>query len=92
MVAIEELYNEIMENNIDLALVGEIELGDECIKWVYDGLGNFSTEMDEHLNDVHEADMEIIGDFLSEKKIEDYFYFGLQEINDTIISSYIYED
>lgn len=91
MTTIDELHNDILENNIDLTLVGEIELIDECIKWVYDGIGNFSTEMDEHLNDVLEADKEIIEDFLIDNKIIDYFYFGIPEINDTIISIYIYE-
>ena len=92
MITIDDLFEMLLNNNIDLALIGDIELEDESIKWSYDGLGSAPVEMEEHLEDTFETDKETINDFLYDKKIEENFYFGQPEIGETFIASYIYEE
>jgi hypothetical protein len=92
MITIDELYDMLMESNIDLALVGDITLEDECIKWSFDGLGCITCDAEEHLEDIFSGDAETIDDFLLDKNLGDNFYFGQPEINDTIITVYIYEE
>lgn len=92
MKTIDELYDILMESNIDLALVGDISLEDESIKWFYDGLGCVTCDIDEYLKDIFNTDAETIEDFLLDKNLDDYFYFGQPEINDTMIIVYMYEE
>lgn len=92
MKTIDEFYDMLKESNIDMALVGEINLEDESIKWSYDGLGCITCDIDEHLKDIFDTDMETIKDYLLDEKLDDCFYFGQPEINDTIISVYMYEE
>ena len=76
----------LLENNVDMALVGEISLEDESIKWLYDGLGCIACDVDEHLDDILETDTETINDFLTDNNLNDYFYIGQPEINNTIFN------
>ena len=85
-MSILELHDSLLENNIDLDLIGEISIeNDELIKWEYDGLGKTGKGMEEHLTDVFEADREIIEDFLVDKKINDYFFINEPHYDESYI-------
>ena len=89
---IDDLYNKLLEDNVDMSLLGEIEIEEESIKWVYDGLGKDTAEMDEHLEECWETDQDTLEEYFLENKIDTNFYFGQPDIDETIISVYIYEE
>lgn len=89
---IEDLYNKLLEDNVDMSLIGEIDIEEESIKWVYDGLGKDIAEMDEHLEECLETDKDTIDEYLLENKLDTKFYFGQPDVDETIISFYIYEE
>ena len=92
---ISELFDIINENNVDLQLVGEVELNDfdENIKWSYDGLSNGHNfdNMDAHLQVIYEGDQEVIEEFLNEKNLIDDFMILLPDNDDTVINFLILE-
>lgn len=87
-----DLFDYLMEDNIDLHLMGEISCDDEEINWIYDGLGNTNGGMETHLIDVYEEDREILNNFIFEKKQEGYFFIHEPEINESFITFKISED
>jgi len=89
---IDNLYNKLLEDNVDMSLMGEIEIEEESIKWIYDGLGKDVSEMKEHLDECLEIDKDTIDEYLIENKLDTKFYFGQPDIDETIISVYIYEE
>ena len=91
-MSIDDLYDNLLNNNVDMELSGEIEIEEESIRWTYDGLGKVFTEMEEHLEETLYMDRDTLDEFLTENKVVDKFYFGQPEINDTTIALYIYEE
>ena len=91
-MGIGELYDCIFENNVELQLVGEIELNEnEELKWFYDGLGDSCEDMDAHLQDLQEEDMDVLDEFMRENKFSDDFIFLLPEFDDTYVSFLVVE-
>ena len=85
-MSILELYDMLLNNNIDLDLVGDISIeNDELIKWEYDGLGKSDKNIQEHLSDVFDADKEIIEDFLYDNNIEDYFFINEPQFDESYV-------
>jgi hypothetical protein len=91
-MSIDDLYDNLLNDNVDMTLSGEIEIEEESIRWTYDGLGKVFTEMEEHLGETLDTDRDTLDEFLLENKVTDKFYFGQPEINDTTIALYIYEE
>lgn len=88
-----ELYDLLLDNNIDLDLVGEITYDNSgFIKWEYDGLGKTEKGMEEHLEDVFEADREIIEDFLADKKIDNYFMINQPNFDESYAFFHLTEE
>ena len=89
---IAELYEFILESNLDLKLVGSLELSDaDDIKWFYDGLTDIPEDMETHLNDIYDTDLETLNDFLIDEKINEDFYTVTPEISESYISFSIVE-
>ena len=59
---------------------------------VYDGLGKDVADMDEHLEECLETDNDTLDEYFVENKVDTKFYFGQPDIDETIISVYIYEE
>jgi len=89
---IEDLYNFILESNLELKLVGSIELSeDDEIKWDYDGLADIPDNMQTQLMDIYNCDLETLNDFLIDEKLNDDFRTIPPEISDSYISFTIIE-
>lgn len=84
-----EFYNIIYDNNIDLQLIGNIELIDDQIKWEYDALGDEYIDLETHLVSIYEIDYEIIKDYIEEKKLDAYITILPPEFDDIYVSFYI---
>ena len=83
-----ELYDLLLDNNNELDLVGEITYDNSgFIQREYDGLG-----MEEHLEDVFEADREIIEDFLADKKIDNYFMINQPNFDESYAFFHLTEE
>lgn len=88
-----ELFNKILENNIDLDLIGDISYDDDdYIVWEYDGLGKCDDNMEEHLLDVYETDKEILEDYLVDLELEDYFFIHEPNFDESFTYFHITED
>lgn len=90
-MTISDLYDSMLDNNIDMKLVGEVSCDDETIKWEYDGLGKLVDDMETHLTSIYETDKETISDFFSEKNIEDSFFISELNIDESFITFEITE-
>lgn len=91
-MSISELYDLLLENNVDMQLVGEISCDDEILRWEYDGLNHIEGEMEAHLMDIWETDEETIMDFLADRNVEHHFFINEPEIRDSFIICQITEE
>jgi hypothetical protein len=89
---IDNLYDLLLENNVELAISGEIELEDESIKWSYDGLGRVLSEMNEYLEEIYFSDKNVLEEFLRDNNLEESFFFCEPDFDETLVSFYIYEE
>lgn len=89
---ISELYDYLLENNVELHLIGDITCDSESIKWEYDGLGKSDEDMQAHLEETFDTDKEIIVDFLTEEDLLEMFFIHEPEINDSYITFLISEE
>lgn len=87
-----DLHDLLLEENIDLHLVGTISFDDEVIKWEYDGFGKCDTDMEAHLQDVYDADKEVLFDFMVDNNIADYFFIHEPEFSDSFVITKISEE
>lgn len=87
-----EFFDFIYENNIDLQLVGSIELDDDAIKWSYDALGDEYEIANDHLRVVLDDDVDTIEEFMDDHNIKDQFMFLPPEFDDTIVTLLIVEE
>lgn len=92
MMGISEFFDFIYENNIDLQLIGNIELDDDAIKWSYDALGDEYEFANDHLRVVLDDDVDVIEEFMSDHNIKDQFMFLPPEFDDTIVTLLIVEE
>ena len=92
MIDISQLYESILENNVDLHIYGDLELLDGEIKWSYDALGDEYDDVETHLQDICDDDLDTVRDFFSEKNIIDDFTILPTEIDDTQIRFSIVEE
>ena len=88
---INDLYEALLEDGIDLNLVGEISLEDENIKWEYDGISQSEYDMDVHLNDTFDADRDTLTEYIAENNIGSYFHIHEPEVDESIVTSDISE-
>lgn len=87
-----DFYNSLINNNMTILLVGEIELvDDEMIKWTYDGLGDDFDDINEHLYQIYENDLEMMEDHINDENIKKEFNVLKPDIDDTIITFSIVE-
>jgi hypothetical protein len=92
-MSILKLYDDLLENNIDLFLNGELHNeDDELIKWEYDGLGKSDDDMQGHLNSVFENDKEIIREFLYDENIEDNYFLNEPHFDESYVFFNITEE
>ena len=90
---ISELFDLMLEENIDLELIGEISLDDDdSIKWEYDGLGKCDDDMEEHLQEVYDEDKGIIEDFLWDNSIDEDFFINEPDFDESSVYFYITEE
>ena len=87
-----QLYDTILDENVELHLVGEISCEDDYIKWEYDGLGKTDEEMTIHLDETYETDKEILIEFLLEKRLNNSFNVNNVEIFDSSVMFFISEE
>ena len=92
MMGISEFFDFIYENNIDLLLVGGVELKDSEIKWMYDALGDEYEDVEMHLAVICEDDLETLEEFIGDHNLEDYITFLPPEFDDTIVTFLIVEE
>ena len=87
-----QLYDTILDENVELHLVGEISCEDDYIKWEYDGLGKTDEDMTIHLDETYETDKEILIEFLLEKRLNNSFNVNNVEIFDSSVMFFISEE
>lgn len=89
---INDLHDHLLEENIELLLVGEISFDGDMIKWIYDGLGKTNNDMESHLEDIMEKDVEVLNDLFIEESIDHLFFTHEPEFNDSVVFFYISEE
>ena len=87
-----QLYDTILEENIELHLTGEISYEDDYIKWEYDGLGKTDEDMATHLDETYGTDKEILIEFLLEKRLNNSFNVNNLEVFDSSVIFFISEE
>lgn len=92
MMGISEFFDFIYENNIDLQLIGSIELSDDEIRWSYDALGDEYENVNDHVRIVVDDDIDIFEDFMSDHNLTDDFTFLPPEYDETIVNFLIVEE
>jgi len=91
-MGISEFFDFIYENNIDLQLIGNIEFGDDEIKWSYDALGDEYDTVNDHLSVVYEDDLDTLECFMDEHDLTEQFTILPPEFDDTTVSFLIVEE
>ena len=86
------LYDTILDENVDLHLVGDISYEDDYIKWEYDGLGKTDEDMATHLEETYETDKEILIDFIMQKGLTHSFNVNNIEVFDSSVIFFISEE
>ena len=66
----EELYNLLIDSDIEENLLGEILFEDNSIKYFYDGLYRSTDNMNLHLKDVYNEDIDVIKSWLKSNNIK----------------------
>lgn len=87
-----QLYDTILDENIELHLVGDILCEDDYIKWEYDALGKTDENMETHLEETYENDKEILIEFLLNKNLNNSFNVNNVEIFDSSVIFFISEE
>ena len=91
-MGISELFDFIFENNFELQLYGSIDLYDDEIKWSYDALGDLYEDVETHLQNILDTDLEAFEEFFSDNNLLDAFTILPPEFDDTLVSFHIVEE
>ena len=81
-----EIFETLIEDQINDSLYGDISFEDEMIKWEYDGLYKDDGDMQGHLEMVVDSDKTIIEEVLEECNVLDDLLITEPEIDETRIS------
>ena len=91
-MTIEDIYDLMINSDIEDNLLGEILFEDNSIKYSYDGLYRSTDNMKFHLKEVFSEDIEVIKNFLKENNCKKGLEITKPEYDEAFITFQIFSD